>query len=71
MCCVFDCQVVEEYNRREREIQNMEKELDDKTNALTTYRRNIAEVRLTNHNPRHTNTFIMQKELTDVCVCVC
>uniref|UniRef100_A0A672LQ34 Structural maintenance of chromosomes protein 5 n=1 Tax=Sinocyclocheilus grahami TaxID=75366 RepID=A0A672LQ34_SINGR len=25
--------VVEEYNRREREIQNMEKELDDKTNA--------------------------------------
>ncbi|RXN36310.1 structural maintenance of chromosomes 5 [Labeo rohita] len=37
--------VVEEYNRREQEIQNMEKELDDKTNALTTYRRNIAEAK--------------------------
>ncbi|KAK7126137.1 hypothetical protein R3I93_021499 [Phoxinus phoxinus] len=37
--------VVEEYNRRELEIQNMEKELDDKTNALTTYRRNIAEAK--------------------------
>uniref|UniRef100_A0A8C1WXE7 Structural maintenance of chromosomes protein 5 n=1 Tax=Cyprinus carpio TaxID=7962 RepID=A0A8C1WXE7_CYPCA len=37
--------VVEEYNRREREIQNMEKELDDKTNALTTYRQNIAEAK--------------------------
>uniref|UniRef100_A0A8C2DKB8 Structural maintenance of chromosomes protein 5 n=1 Tax=Cyprinus carpio TaxID=7962 RepID=A0A8C2DKB8_CYPCA len=45
MCCGFDCQVVEEYNRREREIQNMEKELDDKTNALTTYRQNIAEAK--------------------------
>lgn len=38
--------MVEEYNRREKEIHNMEKELDDKTNALTTYRQNIAEVRL-------------------------
>ncbi|KAK2871454.1 hypothetical protein QQF64_002642 [Cirrhinus molitorella] len=37
--------VVDEYNRREQEIQNMEKELDDKTNALTTYRRNIAEAK--------------------------
>uniref|UniRef100_A0A672LQ30 Structural maintenance of chromosomes protein 5 n=1 Tax=Sinocyclocheilus grahami TaxID=75366 RepID=A0A672LQ30_SINGR len=37
--------VVEEYNRREREIQNMEKELDDKTNALRTYRQNIAEAK--------------------------
>lgn len=47
-CAVgLDFQVVEEYNRREKEIQNMEKELDDKTNALTTYRQNIAEVRLT------------------------
>uniref|UniRef100_A0A672S7U7 Structural maintenance of chromosomes protein 5 n=1 Tax=Sinocyclocheilus grahami TaxID=75366 RepID=A0A672S7U7_SINGR len=37
--------VVEEYNRRELEIKNMEKELDDKTNALRTYRQNIAEAK--------------------------
>ncbi|XP_067289832.1 structural maintenance of chromosomes protein 5 isoform X2 [Pseudorasbora parva] len=37
--------VVEEYNRREQEIQNMEMELDDKTNDLTTYRQNIAEAK--------------------------
>ncbi|XP_051971973.1 structural maintenance of chromosomes protein 5 [Xyrauchen texanus] len=37
--------VVEEYNRREQEIKNMEKELDDKTNALNTYRQNIAEAK--------------------------
>uniref|UniRef100_A0A8C2HA11 Structural maintenance of chromosomes protein 5 n=1 Tax=Cyprinus carpio TaxID=7962 RepID=A0A8C2HA11_CYPCA len=43
--CFTRTLVVEEYNRREREIQNMEKELDDKTNALTTYRQNIAEAK--------------------------
>lgn len=37
--------VVEEYNRREQEIKNMEKELDEKTNALKTYRQNIAEAK--------------------------
>nr|AAI65244.1 Zgc:152845 protein [Danio rerio] len=37
--------VVDEYNRREQEIKNLEKELDDKTNELTTYRRNIAEAK--------------------------
>ncbi|XP_056323069.1 structural maintenance of chromosomes protein 5 [Danio aesculapii] len=37
--------VVDEYNRRELEIKNLEKELDDKTNELTTYRRNIAEAK--------------------------
>uniref|UniRef100_A0A671SMZ9 Structural maintenance of chromosomes protein 5 n=1 Tax=Sinocyclocheilus anshuiensis TaxID=1608454 RepID=A0A671SMZ9_9TELE len=37
--------VVEEYNRRELEIKNMEKELDDKTNALRTNRQNIAEAK--------------------------
>lgn len=36
--------MVEEYNRREQEIKNMEKELDEKSNALNTYRQNIAEV---------------------------
>lgn len=38
-------QVVEEYNRREHEIKNLEKELDDKSNALNAYRQNISEVR--------------------------
>ncbi|XP_057176787.1 structural maintenance of chromosomes protein 5 isoform X4 [Triplophysa rosa] len=37
--------VVEEYNRREQEIKNMEKELDEKANALNTYRQNIAEAK--------------------------
>ncbi|KAJ7988430.1 hypothetical protein DPEC_G00323470 [Dallia pectoralis] len=37
--------VVEEYNRREKEIENLEKELDEKNNALNTYRRNISEAK--------------------------
>lgn len=37
-------QVVDEYNRREQEIKNLEKELDEKSNALKTYRQNISEV---------------------------
>lgn len=37
-------QVVEEYNRREQEIKHLEKELEDKTNALNAYRQNISEV---------------------------
>ncbi|XP_076875246.1 structural maintenance of chromosomes protein 5 isoform X2 [Brachyhypopomus gauderio] len=37
--------VVEEYNRREQEIKTMEKELEEKTNALTTYRQNISEAK--------------------------
>uniref|UniRef100_A0A673GI66 Structural maintenance of chromosomes protein 5 n=1 Tax=Sinocyclocheilus rhinocerous TaxID=307959 RepID=A0A673GI66_9TELE len=43
--CFTGLSVVEEYNRRELEIKNMEKELDDKTNALRTYRQNIAEAK--------------------------
>uniref|UniRef100_A0AAR2JV44 Structural maintenance of chromosomes protein 5 n=1 Tax=Pygocentrus nattereri TaxID=42514 RepID=A0AAR2JV44_PYGNA len=37
--------VVEEYNKREKEIKNMEKELEEKTNALNTYRQNISEAK--------------------------
>ncbi|XP_041706750.2 structural maintenance of chromosomes protein 5-like isoform X3 [Coregonus clupeaformis] len=37
--------VVDEYNRREQEIKNLEKELDDKSNALDTYRQNISEAK--------------------------
>ena len=37
-------QVVEEYNRREQEIQDLEKELSDQSEALNTYRLNISEV---------------------------
>ncbi|XP_030625495.1 structural maintenance of chromosomes protein 5 [Chanos chanos] len=37
--------VVEEYNRREQEIKNMEKEYDEKMNALHTYRQNISEAK--------------------------
>ncbi|KAM6985951.1 structural maintenance of chromosomes protein 5 [Aplochiton taeniatus] len=34
--------VVDEYNRREQEIKNLEKELDDKSKDLDTYRQNIS-----------------------------
>lgn len=37
--------VVEEYNRREQEIQHLEKELEEKTNALNEYRQNISEAK--------------------------
>lgn len=37
-------QVVEEYNRRDQEIKQLEKELEEKTNALEAYRQNISEV---------------------------
>uniref|UniRef100_A0A4W5R7P4 Structural maintenance of chromosomes protein 5 n=1 Tax=Hucho hucho TaxID=62062 RepID=A0A4W5R7P4_9TELE len=37
--------VVDEYNRREQEIKNLEKELDEKSNALKTYRQNISEAK--------------------------
>ncbi|KAI4882717.1 hypothetical protein NFI96_028525 [Prochilodus magdalenae] len=37
--------VVEEYNKREKEIKNMEKELEEKTNALNEYRQNISEAK--------------------------
>lgn len=36
--------VVDEYNRREQEIKHLEKELEDKNNALNDYRQNISEV---------------------------
>ncbi|XP_066506411.1 structural maintenance of chromosomes protein 5 isoform X2 [Hoplias malabaricus] len=38
--------VVEEYNKREKEIKNMEKELEDKTNTLNKYRQNISEAKV-------------------------
>ncbi|XP_054464848.1 structural maintenance of chromosomes protein 5 [Anoplopoma fimbria] len=37
--------VVDEYNRREQEIKHLEKELEDKTNALSAYRQNISEAK--------------------------
>ncbi|CAL8323354.1 unnamed protein product [Merluccius merluccius] len=37
--------VVEEYNRREQEIQNLEKELSDQSDALNSYRLNISEAK--------------------------
>lgn len=36
--------VVEEYNRREQEIKHLEKELEEKSNNLSTYRQKITEV---------------------------
>lgn len=60
--CGLGIQVVDEYNRREQEIKNLEKELDDKTNELTTYRRNIAEVhsrKTQSHNHHQTEFTIM------------
>lgn len=36
--------VVDEYNRREQEIKHLEKELDEKSNDLSSYRQNISEV---------------------------
>lgn len=41
---VSTVKVVDEYNRREQEIKHLEKELEDKTNALNAYRQNISEV---------------------------
>nr|XP_020475714.1 structural maintenance of chromosomes protein 5 [Monopterus albus] len=37
--------VVVEYNRREQEIKNLEKELEAKNNALNTYRQNMSEAK--------------------------
>lgn len=37
-------QVVDEYNRRDQEIKQLEKELEEKTNSLEAYRQNISEV---------------------------
>ncbi|CAL8368433.1 unnamed protein product [Lota lota] len=46
--------VVEEYNRREEEIQNLEKELDDQSKALNAYRLNISEAKERWLNPLRT-----------------
>ncbi|KAM3617031.1 uncharacterized protein V6R79_001296 [Siganus canaliculatus] len=37
--------IVDEYNRREQEIKHLEKELEDKNDALNTYRQNITEAK--------------------------
>ncbi|KAF1390559.1 hypothetical protein PFLUV_G00059300 [Perca fluviatilis] len=37
--------VVEEYNKREQEIKHLEKELEDRSNALNVYRQNISEAK--------------------------
>lgn len=41
-------QVVDEYNRRDHEIKQLENELEEKTNALEAYRKNISEVLIFN-----------------------
>ncbi|XP_056455399.1 structural maintenance of chromosomes protein 5 [Gadus chalcogrammus] len=46
--------VVEEYNRREVEIQNLEKELGDQSEALNTYRMNMSEAKERWLNPLRT-----------------
>uniref|UniRef100_A0A8C5B632 Structural maintenance of chromosomes protein 5 n=1 Tax=Gadus morhua TaxID=8049 RepID=A0A8C5B632_GADMO len=46
--------VVEEYNRREVEIQNLEEELGDLSEALTTYRMNMSEAKERWLNPLRT-----------------
>lgn len=57
-------QVVEEYNRRDQEIKQLEKELEEKTNALEAYRKNISEVPILNAE-------MLQDFLYDVRVFVC
>ncbi|KAM7412012.1 hypothetical protein PAMA_021807 [Pampus argenteus] len=37
--------VVDEYNRREQEIKHLDKELEEKSNALNAYRQNISEAK--------------------------
>ncbi|KAK5863491.1 hypothetical protein PBY51_000519 [Eleginops maclovinus] len=37
--------VVDEYNRREQEIKRLEKELEENSNALNSYRQNISEAK--------------------------
>ncbi|XP_029012929.1 structural maintenance of chromosomes protein 5 [Betta splendens] len=37
--------VVDEYNKREQEIKNLEKELEEQNNALSAYRQNISEAK--------------------------
>lgn len=44
--CPF--QVVDEYNRTDQEIKELENELDEKKNALEAYRQNISEVLISN-----------------------
>lgn len=36
--------VVDEYNRKEHEIKQLEKDLEEKNEALTAYRQNISQV---------------------------
>ncbi|CAB1318577.1 unnamed protein product [Coregonus sp. 'balchen'] len=49
--------VVDEYNRREQEIKNLEKELDEKSNALNTYRQNISEQLVEQINDKFSDFF--------------
>lgn len=44
LCNFSPAKVVDEYNKREQEIKHLETELEEKTNALSTYRQNISEV---------------------------
>ncbi|TNN63960.1 Structural maintenance of chromosomes protein 5 [Liparis tanakae] len=37
--------VVDEYNKREQEVKHLEKELEDQSTALNTYRQNISEAK--------------------------
>lgn len=41
---LYAFKVVDEYNRREQEIKHLEKELEEKSTDLNSYRQNISEV---------------------------
>lgn len=40
--------MVDEYNRSDQEIKELENELEEKKNALEAYRQNISEVLISN-----------------------
>lgn len=60
-------QVVDEYNRRDQEIKQLENELEEQTNALEAYRKNISEVLIFNEECRLFHGFLYDSRL---CVCV-
>ncbi|XP_010771557.1 structural maintenance of chromosomes protein 5-like [Notothenia coriiceps] len=45
MICFFSLEIVDEYKKREQENKDLEKELEDKSDALTSYRQNISEAK--------------------------
>lgn len=60
-------QVVDEYTRRDQEIKQLENELEEKTNALEAYRKNITEVLIFNEEMLG---YSMRSYMIAECVCV-